>query len=532
MATGQTIETKIVVDAKQAIADVNSFNNKLSSIADIANKPIGSLKELQDGAKNLQQRLGPTAAAISGVASALGQTGGEAAKVVAGVGQMAAAFGAGGPWAVALVGGTMLLDEYMQAQTEITNNSKLWRAALDNIDAAMRDGVNKRTADITQMLKDAQTELRNFGKTSREIREEEARLAIAATERQLQTLEKNLPELQRKGAQSNRTALFYTDDEERERVSALEEVAARATQRQAEYTKQLSEQKKALQETIRINAELAEKEKASRPSGGGGKKEEEDPRYSSKALQDRIKRLMAAQEEARKQAEAEADAAFEADIERMAAAGKANADYERLKTSIAEEEQAKRDELRKQEIEAERAAVEQRNAFLASMASGMVGTMASATQQLIDDIITGQEHAKERFAAFIMQQAGQSLISNGVQLIAEGTKNLLIGNPLGAGQLVGASSLIGMGIGLGGIATGVTHAAAGGTFGQKLPEKSTSERSSDPASRARPSTGMRGTKDGGQNITIVYGGISGPSADDGARALRHAARRADRRGFA
>ena len=122
MAVTEDIELRITVDGRQAQKALDETRAAAEKMGGGAARAVGSLEGLQKGAQALQQRLAPTAAAISSVSSALGQTGGEAGKVVAGIGQMAAAFGAGGPWAVAVLGGTMLLDEYLRTQKETTAN--------------------------------------------------------------------------------------------------------------------------------------------------------------------------------------------------------------------------------------------------------------------------------------------------------------------------------------------------------------------------------------------------------------------------
>ena len=91
MTTGQTIEAKITVDAKQATAEVDKFSGKLSTVEEKAKASSVSLSGLQEQAKGLQAKLGPAAAAISGIAGALGETNGEAGKALAAIGQVTAA---------------------------------------------------------------------------------------------------------------------------------------------------------------------------------------------------------------------------------------------------------------------------------------------------------------------------------------------------------------------------------------------------------------------------------------------------------
>lgn len=532
----EEIELRLTVDGRPAQKALDETRTMAQKLGGGLNSVVGSLDGMQKGAQALQQKLAPTAAAISGVASALGQTGGEAGKVVAGIGQMAAAFGAGGPWAVAIVGATMLADQYIAAQKEIDQNARFADEAVQRFGENLRNKSSKGLEWIRDKADEAAKAVREFGKTSQQITVANARLEMEATEQRIkgidETIQRRQENLKRLRAEINDPAVINSRQDIIDRMQAMvdeQKLMAISTTRRTELTTTLKGQQDETRRLIEQQSRLAVLEGG---KGGGGGRAGAPVDTSARALQARLVAHWAAQEAAQAAASAAADAALEDDISRMAAAGQAARDYEKLKTDIAEEGYQQRDALRNAEAAAEKAAIEERNNFLASAASGAAGTIASASQQLLSDIITGQEHATERFAAFIMQQAGQSLISNGVQLFGEATKNALIGNPMAAGQFVGATALVGLGVSLGGAAVGVTHAAAGGKFGQKLPSESTSGRGTDPGARARPAAGGRGGGDGGTNLTIIYGGISGPSADDGARALTKAARRANRRGLA
>ena len=533
----EEIELRLTVDGRPA-------QKALDETRSMAERLGGGLKNLQQGFGAMQQRIAPAAAAISGISAALGQTNGEAGKAVAAIGQVAAAFAAGGPLGAGLAAGTLAVDALNQS----------WEAQIKAQDDALRslyattDGYIKSLNQARTALTSAKGELAAAGRAGREFTPEERKQQlrdeaagrIAAAEAAVVQAQAQV-DLNKANELANDLGLTFS--QARALLEGRRKSEIRLTERTLEMERETLQTRinaisvstimaKKAEEEAAQNEYLAEQINAVGTATKAAGRGDGEGRFSAQALQARIVAGMAAQEQVLAAASKAADDALEADIDRMAAAGQATRDFEQLKTEITRDYSEERGQILAAEAEKEKAAIEQRNSMIAATAMGMASTLASASDQLLTDIITGQEHATERFAAFIMQQAGQALISNGVQLIGEGTKNVLIGNPMAAGQFVGAASLIGMGISLGGIATGVTHAAAGGKFGQKVPTDSTSGRASDPGARARPTSAMAGGGPTGQNFTIIYGGISGPSADDGARALTKAARRANRRGLA
>lgn len=136
-----------------------------------------SMKSLGDGAKALQQKMAPAAAAISGVSAALGSSSGAAGQAVNAFGQMAAAFGSGGPVGVAVVGLTLAVNELMKSWENQTiaqdkaldrqyasvlktiDSARAARAALTDsqaaLTAALRIGESEKTA-MLRTIKEAQ----------------------------------------------------------------------------------------------------------------------------------------------------------------------------------------------------------------------------------------------------------------------------------------------------------------------------------------------------------------------------------------
>lgn len=484
----EEIELRLTVDGRPAQKALEDTRKQAESLG-------GRVGNLGEAFKSFQQKLGPSAAAISGVASALGQTNGEAGKALAAAGQVAAAFAAGGPFGAALAAGTYAVDELARS----------WERQIKAQDAAIQkqystfDAIAKTNLELYKQ--NAALRLQVEPLSPAEIRSQ-ARAEMAKLDAEIQKRQNAIF-----AAEVNRMRNRFGTD-----VKALQT-----------ETLQLEKQKALLFEQADLRARMLEGRGPTGGARGGGTPTGDVQGVLAKAYADRLQLLQdagaeiqAAREEQQAVQDAEIDAELDADIQRWATGVDQFKVYEQLKTEILEEEN------------------EARAQSSAEAAMAVSSTVAAGLQQFTDDLITGQEHATERFAAFIMQQAGQALVSYGVQAIGRGI--LEVSSPVTAAlapaSFAAGAGLIAAGIGLGGAATGVMHTAAGGTIGQALPTESTSGRASDPGARARPSSGRMGGDSGGQAITIIYGGISGPSADDGARALRRAARRADKRGFA
>lgn len=165
---------------------------------------------------------------------------------------------------------------------------------------------------------------------------------------------------------------------------------------------------------------------------------------------------------------------------------------------------------------------------ISDAATSAFGIMTSGFSRLTADIITGQEHAAERFAVLQMQQAGQSLISSGTKLAGEAVVSALKPGMQGLAVVQGAAAagLIASGIGLGGVAAGIEHMVAGGTIGKPLPDKKSSrDRGASPRT-------PRDTGEGGGLVINVSYGVAGPLPEDTARAIAKAQKTGNRRGAA
>lgn len=529
MTTGQTIETKIVVDAKQATAEVDKFNGKLSQVETTAIKAGSAMPALEKSTGMAANKMLILGQFIDDAQYGL-------RGVVNNMPQVAQAFGGGlglaGGVGIAAVAVSQLYDAwkaYDAIQQEVALNLTTFKSNLDNVDKSLREGVNKRTTDLTQALKDAQTELRNFGKTSRQITEDEAKLSIAVTEKTIATLEKNLPAMREAAAPEKRTALFYTDPEEAARVNAIEEAYANAASRLSDYRKQLDNQKQTLSDLVKVNKELAEKEAAaaaakSEPSGKFG---EVDGKYSAKALQERIKRglaAMQAEEDARaKETEANMRDLIATEEKFAEQERKAFEDAEKEKTRIAKREAKERAkaELKEAKEKADAIkAIEQKQAdFVGGIQQAAVSQLLSTTQSYIDAKIKGEKDAEQKAVASFLSATGQQLVASGTRAIFEGA--IISANPLTPG-----AGLPMIGMGAAAIAAGVGMGAAGSAMAPPPEAKGGGGAARDRGASPRSS---RGGGDGGPLVINVSYGVGGPLPEDTAREIAKVMRTGNRR---
>ncbi len=520
MTTGQTVEMKVIVDAVMASDQLKALNTRLSELEKLATRAGGALPQVEKGSSAAASKMLILGQAVDDAQYGL-------RGVVNNMPQVVQAFGGGlglaGAVGIAAVAVSQLYDAYKAydaIQQETTRNLGAWRGGLDDVDKLLREGVNKRTADLTQLLKDAQTELRNFGKTSKEIREEEARAAVAATERQLETLTRNLPELQEK-ARGQRTALFYTNKEEFERVTALEEVASRAVQRQTEYTKQLAEQRATLDQIVKTNAETKAKEDAAeaakRADGETFKFGERDSRYSSQALQERIKRAIGAQqaeEEARRRETEAAMSEIVNDEQKFAdQEKKIFEDAEKAKTAIAKREAEERAKIAEAEHKAQ---VEGLTAFATSAATAL-GTFAG-------QLATGQEAALENLLSAAAVHAGGMVTLEGGKVLAAGIGGALLGNPAAPGQIAGGLGLVAAGSAIQAGGPAAVQALLGAASGASPSSATSAARDRGASPRASSNTGG-----GGPLVLNIAYGVAGPLPEDTAREVARAMRTGARR---
>jgi hypothetical protein len=212
------------------------------------------------------------------------------------------------------------------------------------------------------------------------------------------------------------------------------------------------------------------------------------------------------------------------EMDRERAKNQKTMDRERAKNQkTADKEKLKQEKKSLKDIEAEQERHAKQNEQYATQA---VGIVTGATQQYVEARIKGEKNAEAAFAASIMAQAGQALVSYGVQAIGRGV--LEASSPLTAAlapaSFAAGAGLIVAGTGLGGIGAGIGHTAAGGTIGKELPDKKAAKDKG-----ASPGRGGSGSGGGPLVVNVAYG-AGGPLPEDTAREIQKAVDTGRRRG--
>ncbi len=486
MATGQTIETKITVDAKQATAEVDKFAGKLSAVEEKAKTSGLSLVSLQDQAKNLQTKLGPAAAAISGVAGALGETNGEAGKALAAIGQVTAAFGAGGPFGAALAAGTFAVDALTQS----------WERSIKAQDAALAaqyaqfDATNKTTKELEKQA-------------------EALRLQFAPLS----------PSEIRSRAQAQMSELDRT-------IRVNEGMAIRDKQKAADYRAQnlqLEKQKALIFEIADLQAKSLQKSfakplaaKATQPSGISSAEIQAD--VEEKAINWLAKMREEALALAKKQRDEEAKIRGQEIADAFAARDmeiKAAKQAQEERTRIAREQAEERNKIAETERQVQVDAI----TSAASEAAAAIGVFAA-------EAASGQEAAFANLLSAAAQQAGGMVVLEGGKLLAGGIAGALVGNPAAPGQIAGGLGLVAAGTA---IQTGGPAAVQSllGMAGGAAPSGggATSAARDRGASPRSPRSGG----EGGPLVVNVAYGVAGPLPEDTAREIAKAVKTGNRR---
>jgi hypothetical protein len=526
----------ITVDSTQASAAITSVETALQKSESAAIKAGASVDKVATdwgkAANALKERTEKGAAAMAILAQSMGNTESAGGKLVAGAGTLAATYGAGGPWMVALVAGAGAIEYFTKKQYDhlaateavidrntaltqsyatltTTINSELQAARDANYLAGLPEGArgagqigleqSRRDAQIRAQIAAAETAAnRSLLDVKRQLLATDKKLtdkdATAQAEQTLQNAEANLRILRGQLASNAQLTL--------ERLTGL-----RLGKEEIDHTKAMTKAQQDLAKAIGERSTAMSKAFAMiQKSYDDEKKKEEDA--AAEAARIELEKIARDARISSMGAAALVPGALATNTPAQTAKAKEYDDILEINKKIIEGEKSMRRDMEQ-------------------LALSSYGVIAGASQQLVADLITGQDHALEHFATSIMAQAGQSLIASSVKLAGEATVSAFTPGlqPLAIAQGSAAAGLFAGGLALGGLAVGAEHVMAGGSIGQKLPD----QKSGTPMGfGGRSSSG--GNQGSGTNVTIVYSGASGPSADDGARAVTMALTLAQRRG--
>lgn len=549
--------------AKNAVT-LENFTRKTLTSAGAVDAYAAKTVSLTEGAKALQQQLGPAAAAISGVSAALGQNAGEAGKAVAAAGQLVAAFGAGGPLAVAITGMTIAVgalqkswDDTIAAQDRAIASAfkatddaiALQKKARDNLDAAKqglrtaqgetpeeaikREGAEQKKVDDANITAaKAAVEIEERKIASAKLAESYGGRAVDASSRDLELKQaalKNVVEAANKNKEALDTRLATLQAEKDSAglnqflADGLADYNAKLIEQNALWKSNYAEQKRLWMESDERRREV------NSPTGLGDVLSGQTTNLISQAMQKGVQRPITMN--------TVGGVAQRGSGGVMVGSGTGLNAIDTSGSAAAVNEFNK--EIEQSKVLSEdwstawvKAAGSVKESFGSTSDAIMAASSVAVagTQQVVSDLITGQEHVAERFAVLVMGQAGQSLIGSGIKLLGEAAVSAFIPGAQGLAVAQGTTGLglIAAGIGLGGTAAAIGHVAAGGTIGKALPE-SAAAKTSTGVNRGSGSSTSQGPSS--LNVTVIYAGASGPTAEHGARAVASAMRRADRRGI-
>lgn len=512
-----------------ALKDVRSnFAALGAEIRTFGARDLGDLKGYLNAGR---ERLEKTSGALAALSGALGQGESMLAKFgQAGV-QLAATFAVGGP---VLAGVTALTVAYGAYKRQVDENAaveSVWREQIATTSRALQGSARESVEAMRHEVERLKQANEDYGKSTFEIAIKEAGIRKADLENRLQVIEAT--ERLRQAAVNEAEAALYSAKAKGRGVDEANEKLEMALQIQGNVQRNAAEYRAAvagLESTIWGIAD------AWQGATNNAKSAITSVRTTAKAAADDLnedfgagriltvdderadeQRRLAIREETREAArrvQAEREHEFEA--RRLA---------NKRATDAEEERQANEHYARL--MDATKAFHDGNVALGLSSFS----TLTSAGSEFFDNVITGQDHATEKFAASMLKQTGSALVSYGTTLAAKAVVDGFTPGlqPLAIAEGVTAAGMIATGMALGAAGTAVQHVAAGGTIGKALPD--------DKKAAARTSTGSgslgaAGATSGGSgvNITIVYGGVSGPEAESGARALTAGLGLAERRG--
>lgn len=508
------------------------FEQQSSVFGRVGDKVGSTMLNLGKSSKALQERLEPSAAAIGAVGAALGQTGGAMGQFMAAAGPMLAAFSVGGPVGVGLVAATLAFDSY---SASVAKAEEAHRLLLDEL---------KKTPATLQTQWDAVTQAKELA-----VRYQQDAANIGKENWQIdaENMQKQIDQIA--VTQVGKDKLLETEKESlryAERAYQLTYLTnAIASDNGEEALKRLEIQK---QIVTNLDTEIREAKKSTsdlEASIWAVTKAEEDrqKRLKELGLLPKItvdkNALSKAQQEAVDALSSEVtdvtppdvklrmhEAQVEIDIRRMALDQQAENERQYYEDKEKREEEAAKksketyEGVVKEYQDGLKEMAARNNAFwtdYAGAANSALGIASGAFSAYLDAKIKGEENAEALFIASILRQSGQVFVGKGMELMAEGIKNTAT---LG-GSVIGIPQ---MGIAAGMIATGVGLGAAGAAVEQSVqPPKEAEAKQVNEAVKTAGAEARKNSKDSAGpsqgSITIVYNGLTGPNADQGARNL-------------
>lgn len=542
MAATEDISLRIALDDRQAQAGLDGLRQQTASLAMTAEGAAGGMGAVGARVGKLKGIIEPTATAVNGMASAFGGLNTQTGAVLGGISNLASAFMAGGKLAVGMVAvGTAisaLTTAYAENKKAAEEAAKKQKELIDKIIEAGLNPLEAATLRLNQATKSLQMEQMLTGKESDVFitATRDLTLEMESLQFQMQNTGREISIIEGKFKTGMEAGKVMSHDRRQELAKELEALKSQRSMLQQTFTITAKTIGVVTEETtVRVerNKALKAEEEARRDAEKAQLDADKTAEASIKfneGLRLRLATITSKHKHEREKAIQEQMAAqekvgptremFEKELLRQVEQNeKEQKEFEKKekeKTKILEKEAQERKKKQEQELK-----------DTVNLYTQLVGAMLGHTQTLIDDIITGQEKALERFFVAVMRQAGSFMLGEGLKLGATATFNALSGQPalmaLAPAQFAGAAGLIGGGIALGAVATGVEHVAInGGQLFQALPDDAKEKATTTPMGAGRISTGGAGQRDGGgmEQITYVF---NAPVFGDQNRSARHVA---------
>jgi hypothetical protein len=509
----QTIEYVVAVKgAQQATSAIAMIEKGWQHAGVAASATSKAFENVALGAKNLQAKMAPAAAAISGVGAALGNSTGAVGKFVNAAAQGAAAFGAGGPLGLAIVGATLAIDAYAKATAESDKALNVWREQLSKATPAM-----VQTRDIVKSLADEAkrlgVETANAGKTQYEVAIATAGAEKAMLEAKIATIEAT--DRLRQAAVTEAQSLLESAqlrgrgvEEARERLETAQTIQASVRRSSEEYKTQVASLEdsvwKIADAWMTVESSTKSAARTARAAASG------DAIFDDSSFANTDNEIEAARRDA-------ADRAYDRTAAMRADQINAEIKMEQDRAARILDTDEMFANMRYEQAKAHSERMTDLLTAHGANAAAAVGTFAAQAAM-------GQEAALENLVAAASSQAGGFIMLEGGKVMATGIAGMLSApNPLSAAQIAGGAALVAAGAA---VQTG-GPAAVSALMGKGGSSASPTGSTRDPGASPRSSGTSSGT--GGPMVINVTYGAGGPLPEDVAREIHRTMRSGDRR---
>lgn len=531
---------KAAVGASFGVSQLESSTKRLQATVfaarSLLQEKVGSLKGMQEAASK-------SAGAMAALSVAAGQGDSQMAKLVQSGAAVASAF-AVNPLVGIATTAAFAWSSYSKTVEEAERANNVWRESSVALSAALRIQAEQRVRPAADALERYSAELRNFGKTSREVALDEAKLDVAIEQGRLFRAERQRDRLlgmaleavdQAKAVRDQFGAGSDEFEDARDRARVADTVYKTANEQVRNLSKSSEDARQRAGALATTLSGLATKEAGATAAktwgdawrraidGVARASADAEMMWRDSAPTDAISGMMRTNkgdlrgglgEAARAAAAAAADAALEADITAGAARADAARSFERTRTSILEEALAERTAL-------ETAQAKTQGDLYASMAAQAASSIGAG----IVAGIQGQEDALAATLGALSQQAGGYIMLEGGKVLATGIAGALLGNPAAPGQIAGGAAIVAAGVAVqqGGPAAinALLGAGRGGGGGGAAAREVGARRSAPPTSSSSPQPTV---------INITYGGPTGPVAEKVAKTTASALATHNKRG--